>query len=195
MGDINFLSDNKEDKKEKKKEPLKKIEWTSPEIKAVTDNNKEEKSSFFSLFKKGNAPDDKMQKSREAVLRTIGEKEKAETVRPAVEPKDMKRIVKKPDLPKPIEKKAGQTESKAAPKTAKAEPAKKIDLIRMQIGEKIIDPRRINLLNKLIDSWRNRKKEKLEKKNRVEPIPADPEKKEEKAPLKKEDVKIGEKEA
>lgn len=179
MGDINFLSAQKGDKKDKKKEPLKKIEWTTPEVQKA-ENKKEEHSSYVSVFKKEAPAEDKIRQSREVVLKTIGEKEKAEKFKPIIEPKNIKEVkkvetveVKKPELPKPIKKNIEPIK----PAPAKVE-------LNMLAKEKDIDPRRINFLNRLIDSWSRRVKAKQEKKN-VEPIPDLP-KKEEKISVKNE---------
>ena len=198
MGDINFLSGQRGDKKEKKKEPLKKIEWTSPEMKAETENKKEGDSPLFSLFKKGNDADDKIKQSREAVLKTIGEKEKVERFDPIPKPRDAKEVKKQEKV----------ADEKEKIEKSKALEPKKVEMKKMEVPkpvrnkaenpepaaeEKNIDPRRINFLNRLIDSWINHIKDRQEKKKHIGLIP-DLQKKEEKEPLK-EAGKIDAKEA
>lgn len=198
MGDINFLSGQKGDKKGKKKEPLKKVEWTSPEAAAKPENKKEENSPFFSLFKKSDPADDKIRQSREAVLKTIGEKEEfqnnyhvstpnniKEIKKPVIvpekkkveenkEPEPKNIVIQKPKLPRPAKK------TEMEPRAVKPEPIRAE--VKTPAREKDIDPRRINFLNRLIDSWRNRAKDKQEKKDKIELIP-DLQKKEEKTPM------------
>lgn len=150
MGEINFLSSGgrgREEKKEKKA-PAKNFEWTSPD--AERQEKEKKSSSLFSFFKKqgGSATDEeKLKRSREIVLKTIEDKapleknakEKKVAVKPAV----------KAALNQPEEKQEGKNDK--LPKIPEAS---------------VIEPARINLLNKILDFWRKYQKEKELKKNK-----------------------------